>query len=926
MANLTNLNNKFLVTTGGDVGINTTSPGATLDISGTNAVVWVNPGAGSHAGINFRQGSVFKGWVGLNNTTGCINLSRDGSIAAGINVDSSNNVGIGLTSPTEKLDVEGNIQAINTAGSSVAYVDIVSGATWRLASNPTSGTNAYGLNIIKGSAGTDVKMAIDTNGNVGIGTTSPNTILEIASGNAGGDAALDAPVFRINNTTESADWDVGDVVGSIEYYTSDASGNAPYVASFIKSVNETGNGSLPDGALAFGTATYNASGGAVERVRITSTGNVGIGTTNPSNKLTVSEGTDQHGIELAPGTLSYIQAYDRATSDYGDLKIDAETIQFGTNNGTERMRIDSSGQVGIGTASPSYKLDVYHATTNVVSRFESGDNQVWIELHDDGSGSYGALLGHDSDAGHLFAVADANVTKQFVIEDSADVGIGTDSPNFRLDIVNAAASTATYMQFRNGTTGTGSGDGTVMGIDADGDFLINNQEAKEIKLYTSDSQRLTIQSGGNVGIGTSSPDYHLEIEDAASPAIALKDTTNNVITKMFSANSQGFVGTESNHDLRIRTNNTDKVSITSGGNVGIGTTSPSYRLEVHDDNEDILKLHNTTDGLDSLVTFTNPGGTLGRIQGLDNGGLQFDTGNNAGGLNTNVMYMSNTGNVGIGTTTPNEKLVVGTTGGTQNIEISNSYIQSFNRSGSPGYATLDFYSSTYTFNTGPAKFLSYGSFESTGNAYARFKHSTGGLNYVGSSESLASGFGDENDMLNYSVSGKWGVYTNSALALTLDESQNAIFTAKVGIGKTNPSTDLDVQGVITAGDSTTDGAIRRQHQTFATMKPGPSSGSGVDVMFVDHTHALDITVLAIIDVSNVATGRGYSLAAYGSATASLTQTQLLGNISALSISYVNTGGSENYVLRVTCTYSGGSAPEICVTATGQSASELRAAT
>ena len=142
MANLSNINNKFLVTTGGDVGINTTSPGATLDVSGTNAVVWVNPGAGSHAGVNFRQGSVFKGWVGLNNTTGCINLSRDGSIAAGINVDSSNNVGIGLTSPTEKLDVEGNIQAINTAGSSVAYVDIVSGATWRLASNPTSGTNA----------------------------------------------------------------------------------------------------------------------------------------------------------------------------------------------------------------------------------------------------------------------------------------------------------------------------------------------------------------------------------------------------------------------------------------------------------------------------------------------------------------------------------------------------------------------------------------------------------------------------------------------------------------------------------------------------------------------------------------------------------------------------------------------------------------
>jgi hypothetical protein len=60
---------------------------------------------------------------------------------------------------------------------------------------------------------------------------------------------------------------------------------------------------------------------------------------------------------------------------------------------------------------------------------------------------------------------------------------------------------------------------------------------------------------------------------------------------------------------------------------------------------------------------------------------------------------------------------------------------------------------------------------SSSGAYIRFKHSTGGLNYVGSSESLTGGFGDENDMLNYSVSGKWGVYTNSALALTIDESQ-----------------------------------------------------------------------------------------------------------------------------------------------------------
>ena len=47
-------------------------------------------------------------------------------------------------------------------------------------------------------------------------------------------------------------------------------------------------------------------------------------------------------------------------ADYGDLKIDAETIQFGTNNGSERMRITADGKVGIGTTSPQKNLQIFH--------------------------------------------------------------------------------------------------------------------------------------------------------------------------------------------------------------------------------------------------------------------------------------------------------------------------------------------------------------------------------------------------------------------------------------------------------------------------------------------------------------------------------------------------------------------------------------
>ena len=138
-----------------------------------------------------------------------------------------------------------------------------------------------------------------SDGNVGIGTTSPATKLAVSGG-------------YISQTDGTRTL----------YLGSDGTGGL--------------FGTTTDHYLRF--ITNNS-----ERMRIDSSGNLGIGTTNPAQPFVVAEGTNQHGVEIAPGSLSYIQAYDRATSDYGDLKIDAQTIQFGTDNGTERMRIDSSG-------------------------------------------------------------------------------------------------------------------------------------------------------------------------------------------------------------------------------------------------------------------------------------------------------------------------------------------------------------------------------------------------------------------------------------------------------------------------------------------------------------------------------------------------------------------------------------------------------
>ena len=117
---------------------------------------------------------------------------------------------------------------------------------------------------------------------------------------------------------------------------------------------------------------------ADEKMRINTNGNVGVGTTSPLNKFVVAEGTGQHGVEIGPGTVSYIQAYDRATSDYGDLSIDAQTIRFATDNGTERMRITSTGVLQ-GTSDAEIATSPIRTHSNTISTsttIDANDNAV----------------------------------------------------------------------------------------------------------------------------------------------------------------------------------------------------------------------------------------------------------------------------------------------------------------------------------------------------------------------------------------------------------------------------------------------------------------------------------------------------------------------------------------------------------------------
>jgi len=172
------------------------------------------------------------------------------------------------------------------------------------------------------------------------------------------------------------------------------------------------------------------------------------------------------------------------------------------------------------------------------------------------------------------------------------------------------------------------------------EFSLIAATAIPLTFRTSDTERMRITSGGNVGIGTSSPGSLLHIFDSASGSAktytkySCGDGGDIRVGKADGVNNNAIFGVWSNNDVTFISNSTERMRITSGGNVGIGTTSPNYPISVKQN-------VNANAVIYGINEFTNGWGVYIQKKSSDTGGYFFVGDNQT----ANKILIYGTGNV-----------------------------------------------------------------------------------------------------------------------------------------------------------------------------------------------------------------------------------------------------------------------------------------
>ena len=423
-----------------------------------------------------------------------------GARTSRISVISSGNVGIGAANPAYKLDVNGGIQ-LNGKSALTNNAYFVGAPSFGFRWNNSADTFN---NVIMYDNGN-----MYVRGNVGIGTTNPNTKLHIV------EPSSTSPVLSIQNSNAngySGSW-LYDSAGTLVGHFGWANGTTTTLS------NKMYFGTIANKDVVFTTND-------TEKVRITATGNVGIGTTSPilNGVLTVVQ-QNSAGLGSTDLTLNHYYAgtkyidfgwYD---SSIGNISNDGGTrISINSSNGL--LLNPSSGNVGIGTTSPFGRLNVSRAGINegAISFDDEANNahlvlagtdaSVRMQLGTYNNGSYGAWIQASYDNGGV----NYGVEPLILNPQGGNVGIGTTSPSRKLTIESASTTwdTAPSIAFYDNVAVASARNWVVGNVATDyGSFNIASSIAQG---GTPTTPRLTINRDGYVGIGTTGPSEKLNVD------------------------------------------------------------------------------------------------------------------------------------------------------------------------------------------------------------------------------------------------------------------------------------------------------------------------------------------------------------------------------------------------------------------------------
>jgi hypothetical protein len=228
-----------------------------------------------------------------------------------------------------------------------------------------TGSSAVATYSFRNSSDTEY-MRIDASGNVGIGKT-PGLLLDV-SGAVGTTWSPNVVNVGITGTASATSGNAGSGITFIGNTTGTSSVSN---LAFISGIKENATDGNYDGALSFGTRTNGSGGGNFEKMRITASGNVGIGTSNPQSDLHIYSSTTVSDMRMGNSAASTVLSMYTASNDLVVFNATATgSFYLGTNNSAD-LTIASDGNVGIGQTSPTYKVDVNGTTVGTAATNES---------------------------------------------------------------------------------------------------------------------------------------------------------------------------------------------------------------------------------------------------------------------------------------------------------------------------------------------------------------------------------------------------------------------------------------------------------------------------------------------------------------------------------------------------------------------------